>query len=123
MVAQIRTFNTTLNPDACRRIIYGAKIMEFRLYRGQWREINAGHNIFFHNSEDPRQIITVKLLAKHNYPTFIELLQDFPPHLFNGRPSIEVQIKGLRKYYSENQEAFFTVVGLRFEFVKFKQKK
>jgi len=94
------------------KIQSGKKIIELRLFDQKRRKIKIGDLIEFTNQADPDKKLRVKVLALLNYASFSDLLNDFPAGYF-GAGSKAGALNSLRQFYSTQEEAKHTVVGIK----------
>ena len=105
-----------LSAEPFQKIKSGSKVIESRLYDDKRKLISVGDEIEFSENEYPESKVCTKVLELLRYPTFAELFADNNPVLF-GDSSRDSLLKIIRKYYSDDDEKKFGVVGIRIALV------
>ncbi len=112
----IHVIKAGLQTDAFNRMRAGTKKMEFRLREGKWDTLRVGDIIEFDRREGtkkcPNNVLRVLVLAVVNYPSFLDLMKDLAPVIYNKKTK-EEQLEGLRKFYTPEQERIHTVLGIK----------
>lgn len=99
------------------KIKEGSKIIESRLFDEKRKQLNIGDSIEFAQSDNPADIVSVKIKALYRYATFEELFSDFPISYF-GSNSKEEMLEEIHKFYPEEEEKEFGIIGIKFELTK-----
>lgn len=99
------------------KIKKGNKIIESRLFDDKRKQLNIGDSIEFAQSDNPANTVSVKIKALYRYATFNELLSDFPITYF-GSDSKEDMLAEIHKFYPEEEEKEFGVIGIKFDLIK-----
>jgi ASC-1-like (ASCH) protein len=82
------------------------------LYDDKRRTIELGDDIAFTRNDDPAQIVTKRVVALYRYPSFKDLMTDFPAVLF-GWTKAEEAIEEINAFYSADDQTKYGVVGIR----------
>ncbi len=93
-------------------IQHGSKTVELRLFDEKRQVIKVGDEIEFSQIDDPKQKLLVHVTELLQYDSFKDLFDNVPPEE-TGSDSRE-DWKFMRRYYSEEDEKKFGVVGIRF---------
>lgn len=97
----------------------GKKVIEVRLFDEKRRKIEIGDIIVFKRLENERETIKVRVKGLLRFRRFRDLFELLPKHLFGHEGlSTEEQIERIRKYYSEEEEKKYGVLGIWFEIIK-----
>lgn len=105
-----------LQPFPYSKIKSGEKDIEVRLYDEKRRAITIGDTITFLLEPEMKESVQAKVVALLNYKTFTDLANDFPAHRF-GHPDTEDLLKSIFTFYTKEQEAQHTVLGIKIELV------
>lgn len=89
----------------------GTKTIECRLFDDKRKELQIGDIIEFSDAQDSNRKTRTKIIKIHRFESFHELLIAFPIHMFGGENQ-EQFLGELRKFYSEEKEREFGVVGI-----------
>ena len=112
-------FEMNLAPAPFEKIRSGSKDVELRLYDEKRRRLNIGDEIIFTNLSDKDEQITVRINALYRYGSFRDLFEEIPPQRCgcDADISAEAAAAGMRKYYSEQLEYQYGVLGIRMELI------
>lgn len=105
-----------LNPEPFNKIAKGTKTIELRLYDNKRRAISLGDTIIFIREPERTQQLMARVVGLLHYSSFRDLIYDFPAECFGGSDSAEV-LDGMRKYYSQQDEQRYGVLGIKIELV------
>jgi len=94
-----------------QKIKNGTKTIECRLYDEKRKLLSIGDKIEFSDTQDNTDIITAEIVALHIFPTFSELLDNFPIATF-GEGNKEYLLAALKKFYSSEDEKKNGVIGI-----------
>lgn len=105
-----------LNSEPFEQIKRGEKTVEVRLYDDKRRLLNTGDIIRFTNLKNNEEVIQTKIIALHRYMTFRDLFssEQFSKCGFKGM-SADESVKCMRKYYSEEAEKKYGVIGIELQ--------
>lgn len=98
------------------KIENGTKTIECRLYDEKRKELKIGDVIEFSDAQDPRKKISSKIIGLHCFPSFSALLDHFPIASFGGGTK-EQMLSALKKFYSDEDEKKWGVVGIEVRLV------
>ena len=106
-----------LHPEPFEQIKSGRKNVELRLYDEKRSRINIGDEIIFTCLSRESEKIDVRVRALYRYATFKELFQKIPPENcgFETCTAVDEAAAEMRKYYSEDQENRYGVLGIRID--------
>lgn len=112
-------YEMNLNDEPFQKIRDGKKTIELRLFDKKRRKLDLGDYIIFSKVGNPNEKITTKIKALYRGRSFRELFEDISiEKCGNGKDdSIETVVSGMRKYYSEEDEKRFGVLGIKIELV------
>jgi ASC-1-like (ASCH) protein len=99
-----------------RQIKKGERIIEPRLNDEAHRKIRPGDLIIITNRETGEEVVA-KVVGVLRYPSFVELLQAYPPERFGVDDEREV-LAEMRRYYSSDQEIKHGVLGIKLHVLK-----
>lgn len=100
-----------LQPKPFEAIKSGQKIIESRLYDEKRQRINLGDTIRF-NLDKTEEVLDCEVVGLLRYPTFRDLVKDFPASYFGGNDSEEV-VADLSQFYTAEQQKELGVVGIK----------
>lgn len=101
----------SLQTEPFNAIKSGMKTIELRLYDEKRQAINLGDTITFqHDSTD--DTLSAQVIGLLRYPTFAELLADFPPAVFGSKDHASLESL-LRTFYTKEQEEKCGVLGIK----------
>src|SRR5512133_2898999 len=103
-----------LTKEPFEQIASGVKQIESRLFDDKRKLINPGDEITFHLVDSTSHEIRTSVIAIYRYGSFKEMLNDFPPMMFGGN-SKEDLLASIRKYYSEDEEQRYGVIGIKIQ--------
>jgi ASC-1-like (ASCH) protein len=101
-----------LNPDSFDKIREGSKIIEVRLFDEKRKLINLGDTITFQKEPEKTELLETSVIGLLRFNTFKDLINDHPAISF-GSDNKEELLNTIRKYYSEEQEKHYGVLGIR----------
>lgn len=106
-----------LDPEPFQQILCGAKSIELRLLDEKRQAISVGDEIEFTNTEDKKQILTVRVIALHKFASFEELYCNLPLLKcgYDADTIADASSKDMEIYYSKEEQAYYGVVGIEFE--------
>lgn len=95
----------------------GRKTVELRLYDDKRKQLNINDLIIFTSLSDEVEKIAVRIKALYRYASFEELFSEIEPVKcgYEADISIEEAVVGMRKYYSEENEKQYGVLGIKVE--------
>jgi ASC-1-like (ASCH) protein len=93
------------------KIKNGSKTIECRLYDEKRKILNVGDAIEFTNAQNESDKILTKIVALHVFPSFSELLDQFPISSFGANDKQEF-LGVLKGFYSDEDEKKYGVVGI-----------
>ncbi len=114
------TYQMRLTGSPFRKIVDGDKIIESRLYDKKRQQIAVGDKIEFTCINEPTKKVLTKVRAMYLYKSFEELFSDFSPKYF-GDESKNNLLKEVKKFYSEEEEKKYGVIGIRIHKIKIAQ--
>ena len=104
-----------LDPKPFELIKSGKKTVELRLYDEKRQRLNKGDDIIFINNADENEKIAVTVNDLHIYTSFSELFTVIDPELcgYAQGTTVETAVIEMRKYYSEELESSYGVIGIK----------
>lgn len=91
----------------------GEKTVEIRLFDEKRRQIKTGDKIIFYRLNDNIDFVSATVIDLHHYKSFKEL---FSSELFSktgcGEMSVDEATQSMYKYYTQEQEKTFGVLGI-----------
>lgn len=110
-------FEMKLNDEPFQRIKSGNKTIELRLYDGKRRRLKIDDYIIFSRVSNPTDKIAVKVKGLYRSNSFRELFEDISLGKCgnSGDMTVDDVIVSLRKYYSEEDECRYGVLGIKVE--------
>ena len=108
----MKTHRMKLTLGPFEQIAGGEKIIESRLYDEKRRQVSVGDRIEFSCVDDAARKITAEVRALYQYRSFNDLFSDFPSAYFGGSSKEELLI-AIKKFYSEEDQETYGVVGIR----------
>lgn len=106
-----------LNNEPFESIKNGTKTIELRLYDDKRRLLNIGDTIEFINRINEDTILT-KVIKLHIYKNFRELYNYFNKISLGYKESEEKNPDDMYKYYSEEEQNKYGVVGIEIKLIK-----
>ena len=103
-----------LNPF--EKIKSGSKTIEVRLNDEKRQQIKIGDEIEFSLMDQPNNTIKTKVLDLFHFSTFSELFDSYPAVDFGGTDKEDLM--GIYKYYTQEDEKKYGVVGIKLEYEK-----
>lgn len=111
------THELKLQPGPFDAIKARVKEIECRLYDEKRQQIQLGDTLIFKRAPELTESVTAQVIGLLRYPTFSDLLADFPPAMFGGE-----SVKGLEdllhSFYSQEDEAKYGVLGIRIRLIE-----
>lgn len=110
-----------LNDDPFQKIKTGEKTIELRLYDEKRRRLDYGDYIIFSRVSNPDDILSVKIKALYRSGSFRELFEGIPIEKCGNSSEMSVDdfIASLRKYYAEEDEFRYGVLGIKVELIDY----
>jgi len=102
-----------LQQNPFEKIKNGTKTIELRLFDEKRQKLQLGDEIQFCLIDDPETTLNAKIVGLLQYRTFEDLYQDFPPEATGSDTKDDWKL--MRKYYSEEDEKKYGVLGIRLE--------
>lgn len=94
----------------------GHKKIELRLYDEKRQLLQVGDTIEFLREPGQQDKISTEVAGLLRYRAFADLVQDFPASVF-GHTNTEDVLANVRKFYSEEDEVRYTVLGIRIRLI------
>lgn len=101
-----------LSTEPFNQISSGTKAIESRLYDEKRQQIALGDEIEFSENDHPENKVHAKVIGLLRYQSFKELFADHEPSLFGGE-SREFLLNQIKRFYSDEDEQKYGVVGIR----------
>ena len=101
----------SLQNEPFTAIASGQKTIELRLYDKKRQAINLGDTITFQHALTG-DALSVQVIGLLRYPSFSELIADFPSQRFGSKDQ-EAMKSLLQTFYSKEQEARNGVLGIK----------
>lgn len=98
------------------KIRNGTKTIECRLYDEKRKLLKIGDIIEFANAENEEEKIESEIIALHKFSNFSELLDCFPIIILGGENK-EQFLSVLKKFYSNEDEKKYGVVGIEIKLI------
>ena len=110
-------FEMKLNDEPFQKIKSGSKTIELRLYDAKRRRLDLGDYITFSRVGNLDDKIAVKVKALYRSNSFRELFEDIPIEKCGNNSDMPVSdvVARLRKFYSEEEELRYGVLGIKVE--------
>ena len=86
------------------------------MYDEKRREIRVGDTIEFKREPEQVESVQARVVGLLNYETFADLVNDFPAEVF-GHPNSEHLLESIFNFYTKEQEATYTVLGIRINLI------
>jgi ASC-1-like (ASCH) protein len=99
-----------------QQIKQGERLIEPRLNDEAHRKIRPGDLIIITNRSSGEEVVT-KVVGVLRYPSFVELLQAYPPKRFGVDDEREM-LREMRQYYTQEQEMAHGVLGIKLHLLK-----
>ena len=103
-----------LNNEPFNKIKNRTKTIEIRLNDEKRQLLNINDNIEFTNTETSEKIV-VTIKALHKYPNFEELYKNFDKVSMGYKENEVANYKDMEKYYSEEEQNKYGVLGIEVE--------
>lgn len=100
-----------LQQIAYTKIKGGTKIIESRLYDEKRKLINLGDTLEFH-LVDSSDVCRCEVIALLRYPSFSELMSEFPAEYF-GWNTVHEAIDEICQFYTKEQQKEHGVLGIK----------
>lgn len=108
-----------LQPEYYNHIKNGTKRIEIRLNDEKRQKIKKGDIICFQKEPDLCESLTTKVVDLVKYDSFKDLIDDFDISILaNQSMTKEELLSTLKKYYSEESEQKYKVLGIKIELIK-----
>lgn len=101
-----------LQPHPFKKIKAGQKNIEIRLYDEKRKKISLGDTITFILEPELKEKIKTRVIGLLNYPTFTDLVNDFPAKNF-GHSTRKDLLKTIYTFYTKKQEKKYTILGIK----------
>lgn len=103
-----------LHPEPFESIKSGIKSIETRLYDEKRQQIRAGDQIVFLKRPECEEQLLVEVIGLSIFKTFKDLFRSIDKLEFgySTTDTLEDQISCMRKYYSDEEEKTYGVVGI-----------
>lgn len=105
-----------LRPEPFAKIKSGSKIIELRLNDEKRQQIILGDEIRFLREPERIDELRAEVVDLLRYPTFQELIKNVPVEHLGGGDKRELA-KGMRQYYSTEEEARYGVIGIKIRLI------
>lgn len=102
-----------LHVDPFERTKNGSQIIELRLNDAKRQQIKLGDTITFTKAPEQTEKVATEVTALLHYPTFKDLVFDFPIDYLGGKDRTAL-LKDVHEYYTEEDEAQQGVLGIKF---------
>ena len=99
-----------------QQIKRGERLIEPRLNDAAHRKIRPGDLIIITNRDSGEEVVT-KVVGVLRYPSFVELLQAYPPARF-GVADERAVLAEMKRYYTSEQEIEHGVLGIKLHLLK-----
>ncbi|MFH0808106.1 MAG: ASCH domain-containing protein [archaeon] len=112
-------FEMRLNENPFFKIRNGEQIFEGRLNDSKRRRLEVGKFIRFYLRPKEKEFFDVRVVELRKYNSFKEMFEDLGAGVFGCDEDYLVEdfVLAYRKYYSEEMEKKFGVLGIRVEVV------
>ena len=112
-------YEMKLNDEPFQKIRDGKKTIELRLFDENRRKLELGDHIIFSKVGNPDEVVAAKVNALYRSKSFRELFEDISIEKCGNSKdvSIETMVNSIRKYYSEEDENHYGVLGIKIELV------
>lgn len=109
MIHQMR-----LHPEPFEAIKAGTQLIETRLYDEKRQQIKVGDQIIFSKRPEESEKLTVEVVGLLIFRSFKDLFKAVDRRKFgySNDVTLEEQVNCMRKYYSEDEEKRYGVVGI-----------
>lgn len=105
-----------LQSNPFSKIKDGTKTVELRLNDEKRRIINIGDTIGFKEEPELMNTLHTQVVALLRYPSFRDLIYDFPIECFGGNDR-ETLISDVHKFYTDENERKFGVLGIKIQLI------
>ena len=96
----------------------GTKRIELRLFDEKRKQLKPGDIIVFTKNGDNTEKLSVKVVELLKYASFEELFKDYDIEVLADKNMTKNELlEELRKFYSEEKQKEYGVVGIEFELV------
>ena len=106
----------TLATEYFQKIKSGTKTIECRLNDEKRKLLKVGDTIKFSDAQIAGENIDAQIVALHIFPSFSDLIDHFPIVNLGGE-SKEQFLAVLKKFYSEEDEKKYEVVGIEIKLI------
>ncbi len=103
-----------LNPEPFEAIKLGSQQIEARIFDEKRQQINVGDQILFLKRPDEKEQFLIRVIGISIFRSFEDLFQAMDKQKFGyyEEDTLEYQISCMRKYYSEEEEKEYGVIGI-----------
>lgn len=101
----------SLHPKYFEKIKDESKTIECRLFDEKRRILKIGDIIEFSSTSDHDNTVKTEIVELLKYPTFQDLIADFPAVSFGNENKSDV-LDDLHKFYTLDQEKKYSVIGI-----------
>lgn len=102
-----------LNESPFERMKNGTKTVEFRLYDEKRRKIKVGDKIEFTKLPELQEVLVVDVLELYREESFEKLFEK----LYNDKEEIKSKTKSMRRFYLQEDEQKYGVIGIKVSLV------
>lgn len=95
----------------------GEKKIEMRLFDEKRQKLKEGDIIIFVKTSNEDEMIRTRIKVLHKFNSFKELYQNFDKRLLGYKIHEEANPKDMAKYYSEEEQQKYGVVGIEIELI------
>lgn len=100
-------------------ILNGTKRIEIRLYDEKRRKVKLGDTIKFLKEPNLKESFKAKVIGLLKYNTFEDMFKDFDISILADKSMTKEELlKALEKFYSEDKQKEYGVLGIRIELIK-----
>lgn len=110
-------YEMSLQNEPYMSISSGEKSVELRLFDEKRRKLEIGDKIIFTNLSNEIERLAVEIKALYRYGSFKDLFDEIPKEKcgYLSDTTIEEAVITMRKYYSEEAETKWGVLGIKIE--------
>lgn len=107
-------FSMSLRPEYYEMVLSGEKDIELRLYDEKRRQMHNGDIVLIFDTQNRPNYIRCKIVRMHIARSFADLGDKISIHR-TGFASLEKLLHAVSKFYTEDQESKYGVVGIELE--------
>jgi len=113
-------YEMRLNENPFCKIRSGEQVFEGRLFDLKRRRVVVGNVIRFYLLSEEQKFFDVRVVELRKYDSFREMFLDLGPGVFGREDCCGVDdfVLAYRKYYSEEREVEFGVLGIGLEVIR-----